>query len=133
MAKGKKTGGRDIQPGQILNPTGRPKVDPQIKEIRKLTSVMFYETVQRMVSMTALELNEYLKTGKATTLETMIAGQIQAATKGKTTPISFLLDRTIGPVKQVVEMKGTVDVSEEQAIRMAQRMLKRQDEAKEEG
>lgn len=129
MAPGRKTGGRNFKPGVITNPAGRPKVPPELRELKRLNSVEFHETVVRLTRMTHQELQEYAKSGTATMLELMIVGQIQASVKGKTSPLSLLLERTVGPVKQIVELSANVEiVSAEQAQRMAERMLKKKDE-----
>lgn len=51
MAKGKKTGGRDIKPGQVLNPKGRPKLGTAVTDLlrEKLPASEFATIVAEQV------------------------------------------------------------------------------------
>jgi hypothetical protein len=51
MAKGRKTGGRDIKPGQVLNPKGRPKLGTSYTDLlrEKLPPDEFSEIVAKLV------------------------------------------------------------------------------------
>ena len=51
MAKGRKTGGRDIKPGQVLNPKGRPKLGMAVTDIlrQKLPADEFAKIVAEQV------------------------------------------------------------------------------------
>jgi hypothetical protein len=124
MAKGKKTGGRDFLPGKPPGP-GRPRTPYELQEAKHLTKTLFDQHVTRLTKMSVAELNVYVKDPKCTSLEAMIVGQIRAAVNGKTTPIGFLLDRTIGPVKQqmTVEVEDSIsnrlaDMTDDQKMRL---------------
>lgn len=114
MANPTGKGGKRFPPGVSGNPNGRPKVDRELREMKQLNEKMFERAVDRLSRMTQDELIAYLKNGDEegnmpTNLEVMVAGQIIAAAKGKTTPLAFLMNRRVGPVKQIVEVFGNDD------------------------
>lgn len=112
MAKGKKTGGKNFEVGHPPM-GGRPSMPPELKEARKLTKQLFESAVTKLTSMSVPEINAYMKDPKCTSLEAMIAGQIRAAVNGKTSPIGFLLDRTVGPVKQQMKLEVEDSISKQ--------------------
>jgi hypothetical protein len=112
MALGKKYGGRDWVPGQSGNPAGRPAIPKDIRLMKKVDAREFEEMVARLTDMTIPEIQAYVKSGKATAREEMIIGQINAARKGSTSSFSHLLDRTIGPVKQKMDLNISGSISD---------------------
>lgn len=103
MAIGKKTGGRDFEPGQSGNPNGRPPTPEDIKQARKLNCAEFERIANKYLHMTHAELGAAVKSGNATVLEMMVASIIsKAVTKGDQIRLEFLLKRLIGdPVERI--------------------------------
>jgi len=113
MPQYKKPGsGRDFKPGQSGNPNGRKPLPKELKEAKKINATMFQEAVNKLAGMTMQALKEYVSNGSPTMLEMAIVGQLKAATSGKTSPLAFLCDRTIGPVQQQfkVQVDGGISV-----------------------
>jgi hypothetical protein len=110
MPPGKKFGGKDFKKGNPGGP-GRPPTSPELKAAKKLTAERFEECVHRLTAMSRDDLNKFINSPAASNLEIMIAGQIRAASQGKTTPISFLLDRTIGTVKHKLDLNVSGSLS----------------------
>ncbi len=108
----KKVPGKPFEPGKSGNPKGRTPVPPELKAIKKLNAERFEKAVNKLTSMTLKELSAYIGNPskgqmgnpECDMLERMIAGQINSGMKGKTQPVAFLCDRTMGPVKQHMQL-----------------------------
>lgn len=116
MATGKKTGGRDFKKG---NP-GRPKGSVVVpKEIREMNRREVEQLISKYFKMSREKLAKVAANKKTPTIDLMIIKIITTAiNKGDQTRLNFLLDRTIGKVKDSVDvtnsdgsMKGTVVVT----------------------
>ena len=108
MAKGRHTGAPKFEKGNPGGP-GRPKLPPELRQAKKLNAIEFEQAIANLTAMTREEVEQLIKHDKpraATMMERMIVGQMSAATKGKTTPLAFLMDRTLGPVVKKVEVTG---------------------------
>lgn len=116
MPPGKKFGGRDFKKGNPGGP-GRRKgfspIPPAIKEAKRLTAQLFQDTVNKLTSMSKDEIEEFIVSKDATMLDRMVAGQIKAAVSGKSTPVTLLLDRTVGPVKQQFHVQVDANLSDD--------------------
>jgi len=134
MAAGYKTGGRDIQKGQVLNPLGRGAVSKEERERRKeikrkaasdekllgqeankmikKMSRQFMETyfikyMNSSVSELMAIVKDSKEGGDATAMEMMIVRIIlEGIKRGDTKHLDFILDRTIGKVKDHIEVSG---------------------------
>lgn len=95
IAKGKKTGGRDFQPGQPAGP-GRPKVSPEIKEIRRLDQANFIKLCHLAASMTRKEAKAYLGKADASQIERAMVRQWKQAADGSLPALTYLTDRMFG-------------------------------------
>ena len=106
MAKGMKTGGRDIQKGQVLNPHGAKTHNPMVKAVRNLTKERVAEIIEEILTTDPADAHEMR--GKAkTVMEAWLMAGIQKAVKnGDLVPLNALLDRLIGKVKDQVENSG---------------------------
>lgn len=99
MAKGRKTGGRNFQPGIVTNPNGRPKVPDDIKEMRKLDQLELERMMNQFLNITAEQLTLEIKSGKLTNKEMLIATLIsKAIVFGDHHRFDFILNRLIGKV-----------------------------------
>ena len=107
MAKGIKTGGRDIQPGQILNPKGGTKLTPELKDARALCKTKFDLILPKYLDCNAEELNKHLKDKKTSALDLIvISALISAIKKGDSRARDFIIDRAIGGIKKEVEVSS---------------------------
>jgi hypothetical protein len=103
MAKGKKTGGRDFEKGDER--AGRPRLPGDVREARKFTSGEVQRVLTEFMHMTPTELAERLTSGDATMLEGFIGSIMQRGIKdGCPTRLNFLFERTIGKVKDQLEV-----------------------------
>lgn len=109
MAKGKKTGGKDIQPGEVLNPNGRPKIPDDIKEARSLNKFEVERTITKYLYCSPKELEAYANEAKRKdtdlrAIDMLIISIITTAVnRSDYKRFNFLLDRVIGRVPQKLE------------------------------
>lgn len=108
MAYGRKTGGRDIQKGQVLNPRGAAAHDPLVREIKKMTKESVAEMLQAILHATPDEVIDYQP--KTLLEDWVLKGIIVAKRKGDLAPLNALLDRIIGKVKDNVAVEGDVGI-----------------------
>lgn len=96
-----------FKPGNNANPTGRPKLPLEIREIKKLSPAYVRQVIAKLSRMGPDELLSWLETpfaaGGPNNLEHMVASIIRkSAIDGDQNRLNFLLDRSIG---KVVEQK----------------------------
>lgn len=97
MAKGKKTGGKDIQKGQCLNPSGRPKLPKEIRDLSKWTATAFRAYVLEYLAMSLDELEAVLKDKNAQVIDHLVGKVLYEAIKrGDYQRMQAILDRCIG-------------------------------------
>ena len=107
MASGKKTGGKDFQPGQSGNPKGRPPLPDDLKRARALLKEDFERCAHQLLQMTHQQLDELLKDKTSNLLQLMVAGIMgKAISQGDQVRLNFLLDRIIGPLPKSVELSA---------------------------
>lgn len=103
MAKGVKTGGRDIKKGQVLNPDGRPVVPADLRKARVMNRNEFTRITNELLEKSGDELNAILIDKNTTSLKLIVCKIIvMAVTKGDYQRLNFLLDRIIGPVPKAL-------------------------------
>lgn len=101
MAYGRKTGGRDFQPG---NP-GRPPLPEDLKQARKLLRDDFERISHGLLQLSKTKLQEVMKDPDTPALELLVASIIaKGVSGGDQHRTEFLLDRLIGPVPKAVEI-----------------------------
>lgn len=106
MAKGKKTGGRDFEVGNCAS-TGRPPVPPEIKEARVLNRVEFERIANKLLYMTAAQINEIVSDPKTTAIELAICTIIaKGAKEADPKRLAFLFDRLLGKPKQEIDLSN---------------------------
>lgn len=134
MAKGKKTGGRDLKPGDRLNPLGRPPEPEDVKDAKKLSKVEFIRVANKFLYMTLAEIREVEEDKKSTMLDLLLASIIlKGFDHGDQGRLTFFLDRIIGPVKSKIEHSGPDDgpihvsehLTEEELDRRAAKIMQR--------
>jgi hypothetical protein len=103
MPPGKKFGGKDWVPGQSGNPKGREPIPPEIKQARRLSRIRFEEILQKYLHSTLEEMKAAIADPKTDAIELIVLRiMIEGIKKGDEKRLGFLLDRLLGPVKQLV-------------------------------
>ena len=129
MAKGKKTGGKDIQPGQVLNPSGRPKIPDDLKELRVMDKEKLERILHRVFWLDAHGLTKIIKDPSTPAIELAICTILVATIKkADYKRLSFLLDRTIGrvPIKaEIVSPNRLADYVAEIPAEMREEEIER--------
>lgn len=105
MAKGKKTGGRDIKPGQVLNPRGAGAHDPTLKKLRRLTSDELAHVATTLLKKKKEVVDQVADDPEASSLAVWIARIIQTGTDaGNVGKLDTLLNRLMGKVSDKVDL-----------------------------
>src|SRR5687768_11480074 len=107
MAKGKKTGGRDLKKGETANPNGRPRLPEDIKEARALNKIELERILNKYLYLSRAELNAELAKPNTPAIE-LTVGKIlsEALKRGDERRLDFILTRVVGAVKRVHEHSG---------------------------
>lgn len=101
MAIGKKTGGRNFEPGQSGNPSGSSNLAKKLGNIRKLNQAQVSEILNRFVTMSLEDVVEFANDKSNPSIEILVATILIHGIKGgDPTRLTFLLDRLIGKVKE---------------------------------
>lgn len=104
MAKGKKTGGKDFQPGQPGGP-GRPTTPEDIKESRKFNQHELERVINKLLYLNRGELQVVIKAADTPMVELIVASILaQAAQKGDQQRKEWVVQRMIGKVKDQLEV-----------------------------
>ena len=104
MAKGKKTGGRDIKPGQVIPGAGRPKLTEIERIARDSMRSDISELWLAINGMTVAELQVYAKSPERTVKELAFSRSvIKAATSGNLDETHRFYDRVLGKPKQSLD------------------------------
>jgi hypothetical protein len=99
MATGRKTGGRNFQPGVVTNPNGRPKIPDHLKKSKVIPNIK--EIIAHMMAMNKEEFEAYAE-NPPTMLEAVLAKTLQESQRtGDTTKFNLLLERMVGKVPNV--------------------------------
>lgn len=113
MAAGRKTGGKNFQPGNKLG-KGRPKLDASFKEIKNLDKDIFKKTISKYLDMNVENLREFLeevKTQKVKVFDAYIASMIAKGMQNQDVSImEWLATRSVGKVKDEVDHNITNNV-----------------------
>lgn len=117
MAYGKKTGGRDIQKGQVLNPLGGAAQDPVIRQLRRMTRADVAEVGQLIVAGNLPELMKVHEDPTATVLKVWMAAiAIKAINKGDADALNKLLEQIMGRVPLGIYNAGSMGQIVPQAV-----------------
>lgn len=105
---GKKKGGRDWVKGQSGNPAGRPKLSPEIKQLR----IEKREEVEMLVSlyckMPDWKLHEVIADREADTIDKLVCRVIlRGIAKGDQTTLGFLTDFIFGARPKEIKLDNT--------------------------
>lgn len=107
MTLGRKTGGRDFEPGKSGNPDGRPPLAPKVRKLKKLNQKEFISLVSKYMRKTFSDLETLAQDPETNALDLMVISLITNTIRaGDYNRLNFLLDRTIGKVKEKHELTG---------------------------
>jgi hypothetical protein len=107
MAKGKKTGGRDIKPGQVLNPIGGGAITPAVREIRKITMDHLQEVAEVILDANFDELAKIAESPTESTLKVWLArSAVSGIRAGNMANLDSILNRVLGKPKERFEHTG---------------------------
>ena len=105
MAKGRKTGGRDIKPGQVLNPRGAGAHDPVIKKLRRLTSDELAHVATTLLKSKKEVIDQIADNPEASAIRVWIARIIQTGIDGgNDAKLETILNRLQGKVTDKVDL-----------------------------
>ena len=103
MAHGRKTGGRDIKKGQVLNPRGGKAHDPVVRAIRKMTHNEIAEIGSMIIEGNLQDLTDLMENRRpdSSVLKVWMASiAVRAINRGDADALNKLLDRIVGRVRQ---------------------------------
>ncbi len=104
MAKGKKTGGRDVQKGQVLNPLGLNAVPQEIRILRKSSAEELAGVIDKLLHLTMGELANIMGNPTSTALEIGVAAVWTKAMMGADAYcLDTILNRWAGKPMQRIE------------------------------
>jgi hypothetical protein len=104
MAIGKKTGGRNFVKGQSGNPRGRLPIDPELRAVKEMTPSYVRKVISKFMAMNRDELTVVVKDPKTPMFEVTVASILTKSLQtGDYTRLNFLLERSIGKVKDEIE------------------------------
>lgn len=94
-----------FEPGQSGNPSGRPKLDPDIKRLRGLTRDQFKDLANIILTGTQEDLQRLLDQPETSMLTQWICRvALSGAERGDYRTLDELLNRLIGKVKDEVDV-----------------------------
>lgn len=109
MAKGKKTGGRNFEPGICPNPNGRPPITPEVKALRGLTHEHIKDVMDLLVDQEFEKLREMAKDTSLPALKLLyIRAVLRAVETGDLANIEIVLNRVLGKPKERIEHSGAI-------------------------
>ncbi len=101
MARGKKTGGKDFQPGHSVRPPPRP---PDLKRAAKLTKTELDRLMNKYLNLDRALIAAEMAKPEATMLELLIGGIVMKAAKDHDhIRFDFVLNRLLGKVREQIE------------------------------
>lgn len=113
MSEEKKVRGKPFAKGNSGRPVGTTIIPKKVKELNRKD---MEKVISKYLKKSVLQLNEIAKNPKTKSLDLMIIKIIvEAIKRGDYTRLNFLMDRTVGKVKESIEhsnpdgsMQGTV-------------------------
>lgn len=114
-----------FQKGASGNPGGLKRLPPDVREAKQLTSHEFTRAVNKFFYLKRDEITEKLKDPELTMIDLMVGSMVARAAKDQDViRAQFLLDRSIGKVRESIDIKHTLDhIPNEKLILMAQEAI----------
>jgi hypothetical protein len=110
MAKGRKTGGRDWQPGQSGNPAGPEVLPKDVRQVKNMSRAELIGIMDKCLNMTRGEIQQRLADPTTPAKELSILSVMATGIKnGDHKRIGFLFERMFGKVPVAVEHSGAID------------------------
>jgi hypothetical protein len=101
---------KKIKKGEVRNPGGRPKGDPILDKLKKLTVEELEELVNVLIKGNIGELRRISKDENTSVIKAMVtAVAIKIISRGDMASLDKLLDRLVGKIKERVEHSGTIN------------------------
>jgi hypothetical protein len=98
-----------FKPGKSGNPSGRPALPPEVRKSLRLTNEEFVRVASEYMLLTREEINKRVAEPTASVVELLVGNLIDSAITPRTDDylraLSLLLDRTIGKVKETLEVQ----------------------------
>ena len=107
MAKGKKTGGKNFEPGVSNNPSGRPALPVWVREAKKLTAESFLLCLHEMHDLPHETLEEISK-DKSLPIKSIIMANWLLGSTTQDNERQNLFNRLFGKVTESVEVRMPV-------------------------
>jgi len=110
MTWGRKTGGRNIQKGQVLNPHGGRLHNPLYKALKKMSQAELSAILNTVMSCNLEELQKMASDKDAPIPVVWLAKTVeQGIKKGDVDAFDKLMNRLVGPVKHSVALSNDGD------------------------
>lgn len=104
MANPTGKGGRRFEKGVSGNPSGRPKREAAIRQLKETTYKQFLDGLQKYGTLSRAEMQAELMRPDATMFEIMFGQIVASAAKGDKDARQVLLERLWGKVTEKVEV-----------------------------
>ncbi len=123
MAKGKKTGGRDFQPGNSGGP-GQPKIPEEIREARKLNRLEFERILNKYIYVQLGDLHKIIKDPTTPVIDGVVCKiLVKGFNDGDPRRLEFVIDRLIGKIKEQEDPKDTAISTKDAMIESLVQMI----------
>lgn len=104
--KGRKTGGRNFEPGHSGNPGGRPKLPDDVKAAAKLNKASVELALNRFLSLDRSGIRKALSEPTTPAVDLLIGSVLERAiSEGDYRTLEFFLQRLVGKVHDKVEIE----------------------------
>lgn len=102
MAKGKKTGGRNFEPGDTR--AGRPALPEEVKRAANLTKAECVAKLSEFLKLSTIEIEAVLRDRSRPAMDLWVARIVALGIKnGDHARLNFMFDRLIGKVTDKIE------------------------------
>lgn len=106
--------GKKFVKGQSGNPGGRPKVSPDLLNVKEVNSEELKRRISKHFRMNEAEINEVIKNPDTISLDLILASTIATSIKnGDIGKAEYLFNRTAGKVKDSVMVEHDTTIRED--------------------